>query len=119
MLLPALIVGLPRKRAIARVKLLMESVGLSERSSHYPVELSGGERQRVAVARALMNEPDLILADEPTGNLDERNSQAVRELLIRLVNQHGKTMVLVTHDLSLAGDADQHCVLEHGTLRPV
>ena len=84
---------------------------------HYPVELSGGERQRVAVARALMNDPDLILADEPTGNLDERNSQAIRELLFELVRSYGKSMILVTHAAELAHTANEQFLLEHRRLR--
>jgi lipoprotein-releasing system ATP-binding protein len=117
-LVPALIVRSPRRRAERRARDLLDQVGLSERVGHYPVQLSGGERQRVAVARALMNDPQLILADEPTGNLDERNSRAVQQLLFRLVRSHGKSMILVTHAAELSQMGDAHFLLEHRSLRP-
>jgi lipoprotein-releasing system ATP-binding protein len=117
-LVPALISRSPRRQAERRGRDLLDQVGLSARMSHYPVQLSGGERQRVAVARALMNDPRLILADEPTGNLDERNSRAVRELLFRLVRSYGKTMILVTHAVELSRMGDEHFLLEHRRLRP-
>ena len=82
----------------------------------WPLELSGGERQRVAVARALINEPPLILADEPTGNLDERNASIVEDMLFSLVRSHGRTMILVTHDAALAGRADTRYTLSGGRL---
>lgn len=82
----------------------------------WPLELSGGERQRVAVARALINEPRLILADEPTGNLDERNARAVEELLFGLVQKRGRTMVLVTHDAALSARAGRRLALSGGLL---
>lgn len=116
-LIPALIVRTARAPALERARQLLSQVGLSARMSHYPVQLSGGERQRVAVARALMNDPDLILADEPTGNLDERNSQAIQELLFELVRSYGKSMILVTHAAELAQTASVQFVLEHRRLR--
>lgn len=116
-LIPALIVRSARAPALGRAKQLLSQVGLSARMSHYPVQLSGGERQRVAVARALMNDPDLILADEPTGNLDERNSQAIQELLFELVRSYGKSMILVTHAAELAQTANEQFLLEHRRLR--
>lgn len=116
-LIPSLISRAPRARARRRAGDLLAQVGLTERMDHYPVELSGGERQRVAVARALMNEPQLILADEPTGNLDERNSQGIQELLFSLVKTHGKTMILVTHATEFARMGDDHYLLEHRALR--
>ncbi len=114
---PALIAGYPVAAARRRAQELLGRVGLEWRLEHYPVQLSGGERQRVAVARALMNDPELILADEPTGNLDERNSRAIRELLFELVRAFGKTMILVTHAAELALAGDQHYLLEHHRLR--
>jgi len=117
-MMPALIADLPRQKARARAEELLERVGLSSRRNHYPVELSGGERQRVAVSRALMNDPLLILADEPTGNLDEANARQVKEILFRLVSDYGKSMILVSHDLELASCGDRHYVLEHGRLAP-
>jgi lipoprotein-releasing system ATP-binding protein len=116
-LIPALIVRSPRSEALRRAQELLAKVGLSARTGHYPVQLSGGERQRVAVARALMNDPDLILADEPTGNLDERNSQAIQELLFELVRSYGKSMILVTHAKDLGRLANEHFLLEHRRLR--
>jgi lipoprotein-releasing system ATP-binding protein len=112
-LVPAMIVRSPRTQAHRRAQELLSQVGLSARMGHYPLQLSGGERQRVAVARALMNDPDLILADEPTGNLDERNSQAVRELLFELVRSYGKSMILVTHAAELGQMASVQYLLEH------
>ena len=116
-LLPAYIAGLGAAAARRRAERLLEQVGLADRLRHYPVQLSGGERQRVAVARALMNDPQLILADEPTGSLDERNAAQVRELLFSLVAEYRKSMILVTHSHELAGAGDARFVLEHGRLR--
>jgi lipoprotein-releasing system ATP-binding protein len=116
-LLPALILGLPSGEARGRAEQLLEQVGLAARRHHYPTELSGGERQRVAVARALMNDPELILADEPTGNLDERSSAQVRQLLFGLVAEYRKTLILVTHAAELGAAGDSRYVLEHGRLR--
>jgi lipoprotein-releasing system ATP-binding protein len=115
--LPAAIGGFPAAAARRRAARLMEQVGLAERRTHYPSELSGGERQRVAVARALMNDPQLILADEPTGSLDERSSAQIRDLLFGLVGEYRKTMILVTHSRELAEAGDLQLVLEHGRLR--
>ncbi len=115
--LPALIAGASGPAARRRAGRLLEQVGLGGRRTHFPVELSGGERQRVAVARALMNDPQLILADEPTGSLDERSSGQIRDLLFGLVAEYRKTMILVTHSRELAVAGDQRLVLEHGRLR--
>jgi lipoprotein-releasing system ATP-binding protein len=116
-LMPAYIRGLPLKASRPRAEELLRQVGLRQRLEHYPQQLSGGERQRVAVARALMNDPGLILADEPTGNLDEKNSLVVQRILFDLVGQYRKTMVVVTHDAELASAGDSRHVLEHGLLR--
>jgi lipoprotein-releasing system ATP-binding protein len=115
--LPAAISGSPGGAARRRAEELLERVGLAGRRGHYPAELSGGERQRVAVARALMNDPQLILADEPTGSLDERSSAQIRDLLFGLVGQYRKTMILVTHSRELSAAGEQRLVLEHGRLR--
>src|SRR5215475_6611993 len=100
--------------ATARAEYLLESVGLIERRDHYPVQLSGGEQQRVALARAFMMKPAVLLADEPTGNLDSNNGQHVLDLLIRLNRDEGTTLVLVTHDEALASHADRRIVLRDG-----
>lgn len=110
------IAGASQKAARTRAKSLLDDVGLAHRFQHYPSELSGGERQRVAVARALMNEPRIVLADEPTGNLDERNSEVVQSLLFDLVSKYGKTLFLVTHDNALARRGDRLYELAHGKL---
>jgi putative ABC transport system ATP-binding protein len=85
-----------------RARELLKLVGLENRVDHFPSKLSGGERQRVAIARSLANEPSLLLADEPTGNLDSENAHAVLDLIIRLQQEHGRTMVMVTHDPTIA-----------------
>ncbi len=96
---------------------LLNDVGLAQRKDHYPSQLSGGERQRVAVARALINSPELILADEPTGNLDEKNSDIVLKLLFELVGRYNKTMVMVTHDTGIIRMGNKSYLLEHGVLK--
>ena len=97
-LLPSKILGSPRKKEAER---LIERVGLKDRAHHYPSQLSGGEQQRTAIARALVNDPDLILCDEPTGNLDEKTAGVVFELLLALNEEEKKTLVIVTHEISL------------------
>jgi lipoprotein-releasing system ATP-binding protein len=115
-MMPVFIKGNAGREEIERAAKLIEEVGLHNRQGAYPDELSGGERQRVAVARALMNNAHLILADEPTGNLDERNSSIVEKLLFELVEKYKKTLVLVTHDKHLAEQADFHYELQYGQL---
>ena len=97
--LPALIAGVPKKQAIETALQLLSDVGVEERKNHLPSQLSGGERQRVATARALVNNPSLILADEPTGNLDPANAALIGNLLFSMADKYKKTLVLVTHDL--------------------
>lgn len=117
--LPALMAGLPRKDAMERAESLLAEVGLSERLRHYPSQLSGGERQRAAIARALVNKPPLLLADEPTGNLDSHNAFSVRSLIFDLVDRHGVTLILVTHDGGLAETASTRYELRNGRLEPL
>jgi lipoprotein-releasing system ATP-binding protein len=101
-MLPGLIAGRPRKDMERRAKFLLDEVGLSDRATHRPGELSGGEQQRVAIARALALEPKLLLADEPTGNLDSTTSDAIHDLFFQINKSHGTTIVVVTHNLGFA-----------------
>ena len=101
-----------RERAVELVKL----VGLEPRLDHFPSKLSGGERQRVAIARSLANEPSLLLADEPTGNLDSENAHAILDLIIRLQQEQGRTMVLVTHDPTIAERAQRILRMKDGRI---
>ena len=114
-LIPMEIAG--RRDAAARAKRLLDEVGLADRGHHYPSQLSGGEQQRVAIARALANNPPIILADEPTGNLDSTTGRLVMELLLQVRRTRQTTMMLVTHDADLAALADSRLVLLDG--RPV
>jgi len=116
-LLAARMLGMPNAAARARADDLLQRVGLLERATHVPAKLSGGERQRVAVARALMNSPALLLADEPTGNLDEHTGDAVIELLLQLCRDLGTTLVLVTHNAAHAKKCQRALFLHEGTLR--
>ncbi len=116
-MLPAYMAGKKRDKALSLAKDLLKQVRLENRMDHYTGQLSGGERQRVAVARALINQPDIILADEPTGNLDEDNSRVVEDMLFSLVEQYGKTLLLVTHDRSLRSRGTYHFHLEKGVLK--
>jgi len=106
-----------RRDAVARARQLLEEVGLSDRGHHYPSQLSGGEQQRVAIARALANDPPIVLADEPTGNLDSSTGRHIIELLLAVRRIRRSTLVLVTHDVELAALADARLVLRDG--RPV
>ncbi len=113
-MMPGLIAGAPRAVVYERAASLLHSVGLSSREKHRPGELSGGEQQRVSIARALLMAPPILLADEPTGNLDNKTSQAVQELLLELCVQHRMTMLLVTHDLDLAARLPRRVIMEDG-----
>ena len=115
-MLPAFMIGVPRREATARAERLLAEVGLSGRLHHYPSQLSGGERQRAALARALINEPGLLLADEPTGNLDAENSARVESVLLDVVRAHGTTLVIVTHDERLSQLGDRRLHLDRGLL---
>jgi len=115
-MLPAYMTGMRKKDAMDKGRRLLEDMLLTERANHFPSQLSGGERQRVAVARAMVNDPDIILADEPTGNLDPRNSAMVAELLFAGAEKWGKTLVVVTHDETVAGRARLRYTLEDGLL---
>jgi putative ABC transport system ATP-binding protein len=108
-----------RADAAARANALLAEVGLTERGHHYPSQLSGGEQQRVALARALSNDPPILLADEPTGNLDMANGQHVMELLLEVRASRGATLVLATHDPALASRADRVLRLRGGRVDPV
>ena len=101
-MMPALIARQPEKEAEARATQLLSELGLSERLKHKPNELSGGEKQRVAAARAMMMSPDVILADEPSGSLDESNKKELHKLLLQMREQYGQTIIIVTHDKELA-----------------
>lgn len=115
-MMPCLIFGRSRQDSEARARELLTLVGLDERTSHRPAQLSGGEQQRVAVARALAAEPPLLLADEPSGNLDAQTSAELHDLLFRLRASHGLGMILVTHNRELASRADRVLELKDGRL---
>ena len=115
--MPALIAGLPKKEAMERAAELLDDVGVADRKNHLPSQLSGGERQRVAVARALINDPSLILADEPTGNLDPANAEKIGSLLFSMTDKYKKTLILVTHDMKLASNADKQFSIVEGKLK--
>lgn len=106
-MMPALIQGLDNKETEVRAHAIMEQIGLAHRLHHRPSELSGGEQQRVAVARALMNKPSLLLADEPTGNLDEQNTRSLMDLLLVMCKSEGMALILVTHDMQLTPYCDR------------
>ena len=112
-MLPAELMGVGD---LSRARELLDRVGLAARREHYPVQLSGGEQQRVALARAFMVNAPILLADEPTGNLDSVNGQAVLELLIQLNRREGTTLVMVTHDSELASHADRRITLRDGLI---
>jgi lipoprotein-releasing system ATP-binding protein len=117
-MLPGYMAGMKKKTALEKGRDLLADVNLEDRLSHFPSQLSGGERQRVAVARAMINDPDLILADEPTGNLDPGNSEAVAELLYEEAEKWGKTLIVVTHDEKMADRAMLRYTLAGGLLIP-
>lgn len=113
--IPAFIAGKNKKEAEKEAKELLDYLGLSHRYNHFPSELSGGEQQRVAVARALINKPAVIFADEPSGNLDTQTAENLHELFFKLRDSLGQTFVIVTHNEELAGLADRKLVMSDGT----
>lgn len=115
-MMPALIAGRNGKDEIAKAKSLLSEVGLTDRENHKPNELSGGEQQRVAVARALMNSPKIIFADEPSGNLDAENAENLHNLLFNLRTKYNQTFVIVTHNKELANRSDRIITLSNGMI---
>lgn len=118
-MMPALIAGIPNSKARCRGMELLEFLNLKDRATHKPNELSGGEKQRVAVARALVNHPDVIFADEPSGSLDSINKQELHQLFFNLRNEMNQTFVIVTHDESLAALSDRTIRMEDGKTLPL
>ncbi len=118
-MMPLLIGGMPARQARSRAEELLSLVGLAGRMSHRPTELAGGEQQRCAVARALVHDPSLVLADEPSGNLDHANSDRLHDMFFRLAREYETAVVVVTHNRQLAGRADRILWLEDGRLNAV
>ncbi|XZE51934.1 ABC transporter ATP-binding protein [Planctomycetaceae bacterium SH139] len=118
-LVPALAQGRPDQAITTRAHTLLDRVGLADRLSHIPAELSGGQKERVAVARALINQPMLLLADEPTGNLDRGTAEHITALLLELLAEQNTMLIVVTHSLSLAGAMDRQLELLDGALQEV
>ena len=117
--LPALIGGMRRRKAMAKAKELLEMLGLGHRLNHKPGELSGGERQRAAIARALINDPGIIMADEPTGSLDTHNREEIQNLIASLCEERGHTFLMVTHDASLASIAHNVVTMRDGRIEKI
>ncbi|MBD5389343.1 ABC transporter ATP-binding protein [bacterium] len=116
-MLPMLADGVDTSAAAARAMRLLRAVGAAHRASHLPGEMSGGEQQRVAVARALANNPEILLADEPTGSLDPAHAAAVFDMLLDLVRKNKMALLLVTHDMTLAARADRTITIENGVVK--
>ena len=114
--IPAFIAGTPKSDAVKRAMQLLDYLKLTDRADHKPSMLSGGEQQRIAVARALINKPDVILADEPSGNLDSQNAKELHELFFKLREQTGQTFVIVTHNPTLAQMADRTITIKDGRI---
>ncbi|MDH4273496.1 MAG: ABC transporter ATP-binding protein [Gammaproteobacteria bacterium] len=113
--LPMIYAGIPPAQRLQRAKIALQIVGMQDRALHSPSQLSGGQQQRIAIARALVNNPDVILADEPTGSLDAANVDEVMKLLVQL-NKKGKTVVLVTHDMQVANFAERTIFMRDGNI---
>ena len=105
-----------QKNAITQAEEILNDLGLKDRLHHFPSQLSGGEQQRVAIARAIINKPELILADEPTGNLDEENTKVIADLIFNVSQKYQKSLCLVTHDLELAKKCDRLMKIDNGTI---
>ena len=115
-LVPLLLAGQSREAGMARVELLLEQVGLTDRATHRPRELSGGEQQRIAVARALANQPEIVLADEPSGNLDTATGRKLHDLLFRLNAENGTSFLIATHNRELADQCAVECTMADGLI---
>lgn len=115
-MIPSLIAGLSNEESASRAKALLSEVGLLERMDHKPSELSGGEAQRVAIARALVNNPAVLFADEPSGNLDSATKQDIHRIFFEMREKHGQTIVIVTHDETLADMCDRKLVMSDGLI---
>lgn len=115
-MIPSLIAGLSNRESASRAKALLSEVGLSDRMDHKPSELSGGEAQRVAIARALVNNPAVLFADEPSGNLDSATKQDIHRIFFEMREKHGQTIVIVTHDETLADMCDRKLVMSDGLI---
>ena len=105
-----------QKNALSLAKEILIDLGLEDRLQHFPSQLSGGEQQRVAIARAIIKKPELILADEPTGNLDDENAQVITDLIFSVSKKYQKSLCLVTHDMDLAQRCDRTMKIENGTI---
>ena len=116
-MLPMLITNHSSKECKEKAEQLLTDVGLGHRLSHYPKQLSGGEQQRTAIARALANNPSIILADEPTGNLDKNSEQKIIDIFYNLAHNYGKTVIMVTHNTTLLNQVDYVLKLEDGNLK--
>ncbi len=114
--LPQMIAGRPKREAATRARALLGQIGLAERASHRPARLSGGEQQRVAIGRALANRPKVLIADEPTGNLDPQTALSVFGILVTAVREHGVAALIATHNTELAARMDRRLVLRDGTI---
>ena len=114
--LPQMIAGRPKREAATRARALLGQIGLAERASHRPARLSGGEQQRVAIGRALANRPKVLIADEPTGNLDPQTALSVFGILLTAVREHGVAALIATHNTELAARMDRRLVLRDGTI---
>ncbi|WP_341841249.1 ABC transporter ATP-binding protein [Chitinophaga caseinilytica] len=114
--IPGFIAGTRKNEVRERAEYLLETLGLKDRLHHRPTQLSGGEQQRVAVARALINKPDVVMADEPTGNLDSHNAKELHQLFLQLRDQFGQTFIIVTHNEELATLSDRQLVMKDGKI---